>query len=116
MNRTRGVIALNADNCTSCMVCVRECPTWCITLEAHQEQVHDEGARRPRVVNILDRFDIDFAQCMYCGICVEACPHDALFWAPSQTPHGPLLMQDREQLGEWLPLAERPQGESDAGL
>ena len=31
---------------------------------------------------MLDRFDIDYALCMYCGICVEVCPFDALFWSP----------------------------------
>jgi NADH-quinone oxidoreductase subunit I len=33
-------------------------------------------------VKVLDRFAIDYALCMYCGICVEVCPFDALFWAP----------------------------------
>ena len=32
--------------------------------------------------NSLDRFAIDFALCMYCGICVEVCPFDALYWSP----------------------------------
>ena len=31
---------------------------------------------------MLDRFAIDFSLCMYCGICVEVCPFDALFWSP----------------------------------
>ena len=35
-----------------------------------------------RTVSVLDRFDIDYALCMYCGICVEVCPFDALFWSP----------------------------------
>ena len=33
-------------------------------------------------MKVLDRFAIDFALCMYCGICVEVCPFDALFWSP----------------------------------
>ena len=28
--RARGVIALREENCTSCMLCVRSCPDWCI--------------------------------------------------------------------------------------
>ena len=30
-------IKLVYSNCTSCMICVRECPTWCINLESHGE-------------------------------------------------------------------------------
>ena len=86
-------IALIAEQCTSCMVCVRECPTWCITLEAHQELEGDQGARRPRTVNVLDTFTIDWGLCMYCGICVDVCPFDALEWraepvAPTSAAEG----------------------------
>jgi NADH-quinone oxidoreductase subunit I len=86
-------IALIASNCTSCMLCVRECPAWCISLEAHQELVGDPGARRPRTVNVLDAFTIDWGLCMYCGICVDVCPFDALAWrpdavAPTSAPNG----------------------------
>ena len=81
--RSRGVIALHQDNCTSCMLCSRSCPDWCIYIEAHKELAppRREGGK-PRQVNLLDRFDIDYALCMYCGICVEVCPFDALFWSP----------------------------------
>lgn len=75
-----GVIALIPEDCTSCMLCVRECPTWCITLESHTEQVDDADARRPRSINVLDQFTIDYGLCMYCGICIEVCPFDALEW------------------------------------
>ena len=40
-----------------------------------------EGGRE-RQRNVLDRFAIDFSLCMYCGICIEVCPFDALFWSP----------------------------------
>ena len=76
-------IDLVSEKCTSCMLCVRECPTWCIDLTSHTEQISEEGARRPRTVNVLDTFTIDFGLCMYCGICIEVCPFDALEWSSS---------------------------------
>jgi formate hydrogenlyase subunit 6/NADH:ubiquinone oxidoreductase subunit I len=80
--RTRGVIALIEENCTVCMLCSRECPDWCIYIDSHKEQVAAKEGGRARTRNILDRFAIDFALCMYCGICVEVCPFDALHWSP----------------------------------
>ena len=40
------------------------------------------GRGRVRTENVLDRFAIDWSLCMYCGICVEECPFDALAWSP----------------------------------
>ena len=81
--RARGVIALDEENCTVCMLCARSCPDWCIYIEGHKDKAppRREGGK-PRTVQYLDRFDIDYALCMYCGICVEVCPFDALFWSP----------------------------------
>jgi NADH-quinone oxidoreductase subunit I len=80
--RSRGVIALIEENCTVCMLCARECPDWCIYIDSHKETVAPKEGGRARTRNILDRFAIDFALCMYCGICVEVCPFDALHWSP----------------------------------
>ena len=54
---------------------------------------------------MLDRFDIDYALCMYCGICVEVCPFDALFWSPEyeySEPNIADLLHDKDKLGEWM--------------
>jgi NADH-quinone oxidoreductase subunit I len=80
--RTRGVIALKQENCTVCWKCSRECPDWCIYIESHKETHPPASGGRARSVKVLDRFAIDYALCMYCGICVEVCPFDALFWSP----------------------------------
>nr|WP_269329457.1 4Fe-4S binding protein [Kineosporia babensis] len=65
------------------MLCARECPDWCIYIESHKEEVPAaETGGRARQKNMLDRFAIDFSLCMYCGICIEVCPFDALFWSP----------------------------------
>lgn len=104
--RTRGVIALKEENCTVCMLCARSCPDWCIYIEGHKEKAppRREGGK-PRSVNLLDRFDIDYGLCMYCGICVEVCPFDALFWSPEfeySEPRIADLMHDKSRLGEWM--------------
>ena len=110
--RPRGVIALKEENCTVCMLCARECPDWCIYIEGHKEKrpPRREGGK-PRTVNALDRFDIDYALCMYCGICVEVCPFDALFWTPeneySESSIADLL-HDKDKLGEWIVTVPDP--------
>jgi len=105
-DRARGVIALHHDNCTACMLCARECPDWCIYIEGHKELAPPRRAGgKPRKKNKLDRFDIDFALCMYCGICVEVCPFDALFWSPefefSEMKIADML-HDKERLADWM--------------
>jgi NADH-quinone oxidoreductase subunit I len=115
--RSRGVIALLEENCTVCMLCARECPDWCIYIESHQEPVPgteyggEDPARAPagrgrqRVRNVLDRFAIDFSLCMYCGICVEVCPYDALFWSPefsSAETDIAALTHEQGRLREWM--------------
>jgi NADH-quinone oxidoreductase subunit I len=68
------------------MICARECPTWCISIDSHAEPVEDvPSGSRQRTQNVLDRFAIDWSLCMYCGICVEECPYDALEWVGNQT-------------------------------
>src|SRR3990172_11552504 len=80
--RSRSVIALKQENCTVCYKCARECPDWCIYIDAHKETHPPASGGKARSAKILDRFAIDYALCMYCGICVEVCPFDALFWSP----------------------------------
>ncbi|MFL6027113.1 MAG: 4Fe-4S binding protein [Friedmanniella sp.] len=84
--RGHGSIELIEARCTSCMICARECPSWCITIDSHTEPVPGLPAgARERTQNVLDRFEIDWSLCMYCGICVDECPFDALSWEPEHT-------------------------------
>jgi formate hydrogenlyase subunit 6/NADH:ubiquinone oxidoreductase subunit I len=102
--RTRGVIALKEANCTVCWKCSRECPDWCIYIEAHKETHDPASGGKARSVKVLDRFAIDYALCMYCGICVEVCPFDALFWSPEfeYSEYDIVeLIHEKEKLEEW---------------
>ena len=57
--RTRGVIALDAEACTSCMLCARQCPDWCIYIEGHKElQPPSKPGGRERSRAVLDRLCI----------------------------------------------------------
>src|SRR5688572_2350388 len=126
--RTRGVIALKEENCTVCMLCARECPYWCIYIDSHKETLPPKRAGgRPRKRNVLDRFAIDYALCMYCGICVEVCPYDALFWS-REFEYAEYdireMTHEKERLSDWMATvlpppdlevgAERPGQESAA--
>jgi formate hydrogenlyase subunit 6/NADH:ubiquinone oxidoreductase subunit I len=115
--RTRGVIALKPENCTVCWKCSRECPDWCIYIESHKETHQPASGGRARSAKVLDRFAIDYALCMYCGICVEVCPFDALFWSPEfeYAEYGIAeLTHEKERLQEWtytvLPPPELEEG------
>ncbi|REF37141.1 NADH-quinone oxidoreductase subunit I [Thermasporomyces composti] len=104
--RSRGVIALLEENCTVCMLCARECPCWCIYIDSHKETVPPSTpGGRERSHNVLDRFAIDFSLCMYCGICVEVCPFDALFWSPEfeyAATDIRDLTHEKDRLREWM--------------
>ena len=139
--RSRGVIGLLEENCTVCMLCARECPDWCIYIESHKEPVPSAGEAgaqagaqaagaqaagaqqapgpagglggrgRQRVRNALDRFAIDFSLCMYCGICIEVCPYDALFWSPEFSYAEPELRDlthERGRLRTWMQTVPPP--------
>jgi len=109
--RSRGVIALLEENCTVCMLCARECPDWCIYIDSHKETLPAEGSGRARQRNVLDRFAIDFSLCMYCGICIEVCPFDALFWSP-EFEYAEMdikdLLHEKERLASWMPGVPAP--------
>jgi NAD(P)H-quinone oxidoreductase subunit I len=65
--RYRGFLEVDMDICTACKACERDCPINVIVIDL--EKI--EGVRA------MTRFDIDMGKCMYCGICVEACPTDS---------------------------------------
>ena len=62
--------------CTGCMVCVRECPTQCMTAVMHDNPNVAEGMSHRR--KIIETFEINLNRCILCGICVDVCALDAI--------------------------------------
>lgn len=65
--RYRGQLIFDKDTCTACNLCVKACPSECISLEP---QVNEQGKRIAKA----KWYRIDFGKCNYCRLCEEACP------------------------------------------
>ena len=62
--------------CTGCMVCIRDCPTQCMSATMVDNPLHaDEKSRRRKIVGM---FEINLGRCILCGICVDVCNFDAI--------------------------------------
>ncbi len=68
-DRARTSLLWFDERCTGCSTCAQACPDGCILV-----------ATEPREDGSLNkvRFEIDFRICMYCGLCTEACPYEAI--------------------------------------
>ncbi len=71
-DRYRGFLQVDPELCTSCLLCLKECPIDCIQLD---------GVRIPgRKGKAPYYFFIDIGKCMFCGLCVYVCPTDAIYF------------------------------------
>ena len=62
--------------CTGCMVCIRDCPTQCMSAQMKDNPLFAEGKSRRR--KIIEEFEINLGRCILCGICVDVCNFDAI--------------------------------------
>jgi len=76
-DRWRGRHRLNrredgSSKCVACFCCQTVCPAGCIKIEAG-ESPEGELEKYPA------KFEINMFECVFCGLCAEACPCDALY-------------------------------------
>ncbi|MBD90832.1 MAG: hypothetical protein CL940_10870 [Deltaproteobacteria bacterium] len=57
-------------DCVACLQCEQICPSFCIKIEGHKP----DGMKKKRAT----RFDMDFALCSLCGLCIDVCPTTTL--------------------------------------
>lgn len=58
-----------AHKCTACMACEKACPDFIIKIDVTQGEDRSKH---------IDRWGYEIGACMMCGLCVEACPFDAI--------------------------------------
>jgi NADH-quinone oxidoreductase subunit I len=59
-----------APKCTACRICERECPDHVLKLEVTTNEAREKH---------IDSYVYEVGACMMCGLCVDACPYDAIF-------------------------------------
>ncbi len=80
--RGRNRLYVNMDDCIGCNQCGMACPADCIKIEtAKSLPTEDLGTTSTGQKKRLwvTKFDIDFAKCCYCGLCVPPCPTECIY-------------------------------------
>ncbi len=60
--------------CTGCASCAKYCPLGIIRIVTDTTGKYEQDGGKYDI----EVFDIDIGRCMFCGLCVQACPYDAL--------------------------------------
>lgn len=79
--RVRNRLSVNIDDCIGCDQCSRACPVSCITIETIKavpgEDLGQTSNGKKKALWVT-KFDIDFAKCCYCQLCVFPCPTECI--------------------------------------
>jgi formate hydrogenlyase subunit 6/NADH:ubiquinone oxidoreductase subunit I len=70
--RIRGnELVWDRQKCTGCATCAKTCPQGVIEIVTSTNLVENKYA--------VEKYQVDTGYCIQCGLCVEACPFEALF-------------------------------------
>jgi len=59
------------EKCTGCSTCAKTCPQGAIEIVTSTDLAENKYE--------VEKYEVDTGYCIQCGLCVEACPYDALF-------------------------------------
>lgn len=80
--RERNRLYVNMDDCIGCDQCARACPVSCIEIETVKsipgEDLGKTSNGKKKVLWVT-KFNIDFAKCCYCQLCVFPCPTECIY-------------------------------------
>lgn len=80
--RERNRLYVNMDDCIGCDQCSRACPVSCIEIETVKsipgEDLGTTSNGKKKALWVT-KFNIDFAKCCYCQLCVFPCPTECIY-------------------------------------
>jgi NADH-quinone oxidoreductase subunit I len=80
--RERNRLYVNMDDCIGCDQCSRACPVSCIEIETVKSIPGEElgtTSNGKKKALWVTTFNIDFAKCCYCQLCVFPCPTECIY-------------------------------------
>jgi len=83
--RARHRLYVNMDDCIGCDQCARACPVSCITIDTVKSVAGEDLGKTSngkKKVLWVTKFDIDFAKCCCCQLCVFPCPTECIKMTP----------------------------------
>ena len=60
--------------CTACTLCEKSCPNGTIKILSHMAEDPETGKKK----KVLDDYQYDLGDCMFCQLCTNACNFDAI--------------------------------------
>ncbi len=72
--RTRGQeLVWDRQKCTGCCTCAKSCPQGVIEIVTSTNLKNNKYE--------VEKYQVDTGYCIQCGLCVESCPYEALFFS-----------------------------------